>query len=77
MDDVHNNIEEYNPNEIRKMLILFDDITADKRSNKKPNLIVAELFIKGRKLNISVVFITQYYFSISKKYWLFQHVIFS
>ena len=57
MDDIHKNIEEYNPNKKRKILIVFDDMIADMFSNKKPNPIVTEFFIRGRKLNISFVFI--------------------
>ena len=57
-------IEEYNPNKKRKVLIVFDDMIADMRSNKKLNLIVTELFVRGRKLNISLVFITQSYFKV-------------
>ena len=49
------------------MLIIFDDMIADMLSNKKLNLIVTELFIRGRKLNISIVLITQYYLTVSKK----------
>ena len=49
-----------------KYLIVFDDIIADMISNKKLNVIVIELFITGRKLNISIVFITQSYFKVSK-----------
>ena len=63
MDDIYKNIEEYNPN---KILIVFDDMVADMLSNKKLNLIVTELFIRGRKLNISLVFITHTYFAIPK-----------
>ena len=50
----------------RKVLIVFDDIIADMISNRKLNLIVTELFIKGRKRNISLVFITQSYVKVSK-----------
>ena len=50
MDDIYKNIEEYNPNKKRKILILFDDMIADMLSNKKLNPIVTELFIRGRKL---------------------------
>ena len=57
MDDIYKNIDEYNPNKERKRLILFDDMIADMLSNKKSNLIVTELFIRGRKLNIYPVFI--------------------
>ena len=58
------NIKEYNPNKKRKIVIVFDDMIADMLSNKKINLIVTELFIRGRKLNISLVFITQSYFAV-------------
>ena len=48
MNDIYNNIEDYNPNKKRKILILFDDMIADMLSNKKLNPIVTELFIRGR-----------------------------
>ena len=51
MDDIYKNIEEHNPNKKCKILIVFDDMIADMLSNKKFNLIVTELFIRGRKLN--------------------------
>ena len=66
MDDIYKNIVEYNPNKKRKILIVFDDAIADMLSNKKLDLIVTELFIRGRKLNISLVFITKSYFSLPK-----------
>ena len=50
----------------RKVLIVFDDMIADKINNKKINSIVTELFIRGRKLNISIVFITESYFKMPK-----------
>ena len=50
MNDIYKNIEEYNPNKIRKTLIVFDDMIVDMLSNKKLNPIVTELFIRGRKL---------------------------
>ena len=50
----------------RKILIVFDDMIADMLSNKKPNPVVTELFIRGRKLNISLVFLTQPYFTVPK-----------
>ena len=59
MCDVYKNIDEYNVDKDRKILIVFDDILADIIKNKKLNSIVTELFIRGRKLNISLVFITQ------------------
>ena len=66
MDDIYKNIEEYNPNKKRKILVVFNDVISDMLSNKKLNPIVTELFIRGRNLNISLNFITQSYFAISK-----------
>ena len=67
MDDIYNkNIEEYDPNKKRKTVIVFDDMIADILSNKGLNTIVTELFNRGRKLNISLVFITQTYFVVLK-----------
>ena len=66
MQDVNKNIEEYNPGKKRKVLIVFDDMIADMINNKKLNRIATELFIRGRKLNISIVFITQSYFKVPK-----------
>ena len=62
MQDVHKNIQDYNPIKKRKVLIVFDDMIADTINNNKLNPIVTELFIRGRKLNISIVFITKSYF---------------
>ena len=59
MDDIYKNIEEYNPNKKRKMFIVFDDMIVDMLRNKKLNPVVTELFIRGRKLKISLVFIRQ------------------
>ena len=59
MQDVYKNIEDDNPGKKRKTLIIFDDMIPDMNNNKKLNPVVAELFTRGRKLNISVVFITQ------------------
>ena len=53
MGHIYKNIEEYNPNKERKLLIVFDDMIADMLSNKKRNPIVTELFIRGRKLNVA------------------------
>ena len=64
--DIYNNIEEYNPNKKRKILIVFDYMVADMLSNEKPNPIVTELSIRVRKWNISLVFITKFCFSVSK-----------
>ena len=66
MDDISENIEEYNPNKNCTILIVFDDMIADAHSNKKFDKIVTELFIRGRKLNISLVFIMQSYFKVLK-----------
>ena len=66
MHDVYKDINDYNPDKENKILIFFDDMIADMINNKKPNSIVTELFIKGRKLNISLVFITQSYFKVPK-----------
>ena len=66
IDDVYKNIEEYNQNKNRKILLVFDEMIADMFCNKKPNTIVTKLFIGGRKLNIYLVFITQSYFAVPK-----------
>ena len=66
MDDIYKNIEEYKANKNRKILIVFDVMIADMLSDKMLNPIVTELNIKGRKLNISLVFITQSYFAVPK-----------
>ena len=66
MDDIYKNIEEYNPNKTRKILIAFDDVIADMLSNKRLNPILTGLFIRGRKLNISIVFIIQSSFAVPK-----------
>ena len=66
MDDVYENIDDYNPNRQRKILIVFDDMIADIMSNKKFQAIIKELFIRYRNLNISLVLITQSYFSVPK-----------
>ena len=66
MGDVYQNIDDYNLNRKRKILIFFDDMIADIMKNKKFQVIIKELFIRCRKLNISLVFITQSYFSVPK-----------
>ena len=66
MHDVYKDIDEYNPDKENKVLIVFDYIIADMIHNKKLNSIVTELFIRDRKLNISLVFITQSYFKVPK-----------
>ena len=66
MQYVHKNIEKYNIGKKRKILIFFDDMIADMINNKKHNPVVTGLFIRGRKLNISIAFITQSYFKVPK-----------
>ena len=66
MQSVLKNIEEYNANKERKILIVFDDLIAGMINNKKLNSVVTDLFIRGRKSNISLVFITQSYFKVLK-----------
>ena len=66
MQDVHKNIDDYNPRKKCKVLMVFDDMIADMINNKKLDSVVTELFIRGRKLNISIVFITQSYFKVPK-----------
>ena len=66
VDDIHKDIEEYNQNEKRKMLIEFDDMIVDMLSDKKLNPVVTELFIRGKQLQVSLVFITQSYFAVPK-----------
>ena len=66
MQDVYKNIEDYNPIKKRKVLIVFDDMIADMINNKKLNPIVTELFIRGTKLSIYFVFITQSYLKVQK-----------
>ena len=66
MHDVYKNIDHYNLDKENKILIVFDYMIADMINNKKLNSVVTELFIRGRKLNISLVFITQSYFEVPK-----------
>ena len=66
MQDVYKNIEEYNIGKKRKILIVFDDMIVDMINNKKLNPAVTELFIKGRKWDISIFFITQLHFKVPK-----------
>ena len=61
MQDVYKNIDEYNVDKERKNLTAFDDMTADMIYNKNLNSIVTELFVRGTKLNISLVYITKSY----------------
>ena len=66
IEGVYQNIEEHNIDKKRKILIVFDDMIADMINNKIINPVVRELFIRGRKLNISIAFITQSYFKVPK-----------
>ena len=66
MQNVYKNIDKHNPGRKSKILIAFDDMFADMINNKILNAIVTELFIGARKLNISLVFITQLYFRVLK-----------
>ena len=66
MDDVYENIHDNNPSRKRKILFVFDNMIADVMTSKKFQAIVKELSIRCRKLNISLVFITQSYFSVPK-----------
>ena len=56
MQDVYKNIEDYNPDKKRKLLIVLDGMIAVMINNKKLNSVVIELYIRGRKLNTSIVF---------------------
>ena len=66
IDNIHKNIEDYTPNKKRKTLIAFDCLIAAMLSNDKLNPIITELFIRGRRLNISIAFIPQLYFAVPK-----------
>ena len=66
MQDVYKNIDEYSIDKEGKMLIVFDDMIADTINNKKLNSVVTDLFIRGRKLNISLIFIMQSHFKVPK-----------
>ena len=66
LDDVYENIDDYNPSRKRKILIVFGDIIPDVKSNKNFQLKIEELFIRFKRLNISLVFIKQSYFTVPK-----------
>ena len=66
MDEIYENIDNYNSNIKRKIFVVFDDMIAVIMTNKKFQTIIKELFIRCRKLNISLVFISQSYFSVPK-----------
>ena len=66
MRNIYKNINYYNRDKENKILIVFDDMIADMIHNKKLDSIVSKLFIRERKLNISLVFITQSSFKVPK-----------
>ena len=66
VDNVYENLKGYNPTKKRRVLILFDDMVVDVKSKKTCGPFVTELFLSGRKLNISFVFISQSYFKVPK-----------
>ena len=66
MDDVYENIDDYNPSRKRKILIVFDDMIAGIMTSKKFQTVIKQLFIRCRKTNISLVFITQSHFTVPK-----------
>ena len=66
IDDVYENLEDYTLTKKRRVLIVFDNMIADTESNKKLSPIVTELLLRGKRLNISLFFISQSYFEVSK-----------
>ena len=67
MDDIKESTEKYNPNRVRKILIIFNDMLTDMLSNKKLQKIITELLIRGRKLIIYPVFVYTILFCCTKK----------
>ena len=67
MDDVYNNINDYSPNRKRRIFIVFEDMIANIMTNKDFQAIIKELFIRCRKLNLSLVFMTQSDFFVPKE----------
>ena len=67
LNDIYKNVEEYDSNKILKILIVFNDMIAEMLGNEKSSPVLNELFIGGTKLNISVIFITQFYSAVLKK----------
>ena len=66
MDEVLDYINNYNKKRDKKVLIFFDDMIADIEYNKKFKRIIQEVFYRARKINVSIVFITQSYFRALK-----------
>ena len=58
MDDIYDDINDYNKKRIRKVLIVFNDMISHVMSNKKAQQVLKELFIRCRKLNNSLCFLT-------------------
>ena len=66
MDDIFDQIENYDKKRKRKILIIFDDMISHVLSDKKGQQVLKDLFTRCRKLNISLCFLTQSYFSVPK-----------
>ena len=66
IDDIYKNLEDYDPSKKRRVLIVLDDMIADMESNKKLSPIVTELFLRGKKNSISLIFISQSNFKVPK-----------
>ena len=66
MNDVLDDINNYNKNRDKRVLIVFDDMMVDIEYNKNFKQIIKELFYRARKINVSIVFITQSYFKALK-----------
>ena len=79
IDDVYENLEDYNQTKKRgvlnMMILELDDMIADMESNKKLSPIVTELFLRGRKLNVSLVFLSQFYLEVRKTIRFMEHII--
>ena len=79
IDDVYENLEDYNQTKKRgvlnMMILELDDMIADMESNKKLSPIVTELFLRGRKLNVSLVFLSQFYLEVPKTIRFMEHII--
>ena len=66
IDDVYENVEDYNQTKKRSVLIAFYGMIADMKANKKLKPIVAELFMRRKKINISIIFISKFHFKVPK-----------
>ena len=63
---MYKNLEDYNPSKKRQLLIVFDDMIAGMKANKKLTPVVIELFLRRGKPNISVAVISQFYFKVPR-----------